>query len=228
MGTRKKPGSRSDPRRVRQALRAKQSATKHYAKALPPIDGPVILRGYRHNFMIGVAMRMGKLGYSIDCVIDELHTVNGRFSLPPLDHQDIESIATWTLRDPYCDLGNAQFFAYRYGRDMLWVPNEKRQALWDGGRWKSSKEVGLLSHWAIRDLIVDADTLPEESATKAKKWLLQSQMGGHIEKMVTLTKALVPAEPDDFDANPRVVNVENGVVDLTSGLAAGAATFRSS
>jgi putative DNA primase/helicase len=189
-------------------------------QALDGLKEPILPR-HRHNILRGAAVRMAKRGYSYEQIVAELASLNARLAVPPLEDSEILQIADWIRdRSPYSDLGNAQFFAARYGTKMFWMPKEKQWLLFEDGRWTDagSGGAGLLSHYAIRDLHREADGLPATARDDAAKWAHKSESAGHIEAMVRLTKSLCPAEPDDFDQDHWLLNAGNGAIDLRSGL----------
>jgi putative DNA primase/helicase len=188
------------------------------AKFMPP--GEIILPGQRHNVLRGIAIRLGKLGYEYGRIVETLLETNGRLASPPLNADEVrEKVAPWALRSPYTDVGNSQFFALKYGQNVLWAAAEDQWISWDGRRWADSGKsgTGLLAHLAVGDLHHEAEGLPEKEANQSAKWALRSSSRARMESMTSLAKGLLTVEPDEFDCDQFLLNVANGVLDLRTG-----------
>ena len=155
---------------------------------------------------------------------------------------------------PHTDLGNAERFLKRFGRDFLFVEAWGWLA-WDGRRWNRESAMALLGRAAqdtmraiqdeaelIHSTGVPTDPLPlydaeqvraHEEQQKGKldrvvkvardgtvtllsdtiaKWGRTSEGAGHIKSIFTMVDARLAARPDDFDADPLLLNCQNGTL----------------
>lgn len=117
------------------------------------------------------------------------------------------------------DMANAKRFADRFGRDVRYTGG-RGWFVWDGRSWthddKSVKVVALCKDTtrAIFDEIKDsadqraafqhARRSQSKAAIQAMEWLARSEPG-------------IPMDLTEFDADPMLLNVENGIVDLRTG-----------
>src|SRR2546422_3278330 len=113
------------------------------------------------------------------------------------------------------DAGNAQRLVIRHGHNLQFCYGWKDWLVWDGKRFKvdfineaerCAKETALSIYdeetaWDYREFI---------------KWAKSSQSRGHLNAMVELAKTEpgIPVTPDVLDADPWLLNCNNGVLDL--------------
>jgi putative DNA primase/helicase len=137
------------------------------------------------------------------------------------------------------DLGNARRVVKRHGCDLRYIHPWKTWLVWDGWRWAEDqtgevvrrvKETqGSLFKWAeakFRELAQQGDD-DEDEGRKAKVKQLRSLLA-HLLKWED-TRAIVrclesarsesgiPAVPTQLDADPLLLNVLNGTIDLRTG-----------
>lgn len=121
------------------------------------------------------------------------------------------------------DSGNVQRLLSHFARQFKYVEAWRRFVVWDGKRWEEDSlgnaMLGLTEKvadiiWKEREAEVDEDRRKELAG-----WALQSQSYGRRRAMVELVKgeAEIRALPKEFDANPWLLNVANGVLDLKTG-----------
>lgn len=139
----------------------------------------------------------------------------------------------WPTR-PRTEFGLADRFADHYGDLLRWCPELNTWMRYEGGVWRASvKEAG---DWAAQMMIrrldvteaLSYDDGPETSPDGASipspreaflDWVAKQQ----TRKAVTSTAALARGLPlmqmpqASFDASPLLLNVQNGVVDLSTG-----------
>jgi putative DNA primase/helicase len=128
---------------------------------------------------------------------------------------------------PRTDLGNAERFVKRYGREFLFVP-EWGWLAWDGKRWNGHEADAILSravHATIRAINDEATALrgsphdvmldPDKGTWLSDKlagWCLASQSGAHIMVVSRLAQSYLTAPSKTFDADPLAFNVQNGTL----------------
>jgi len=118
------------------------------------------------------------------------------------------------------DMGNAERFAQQHGSKIRWVPKYNQWASWDGRRWKLDEGGAAvrLAKETARGLFFEAGREPEgEKRKKIVAHAVASQYANRIEAMIRLAKSDLEIEPDMLDADPWLLNVENGTLDLRTG-----------
>lgn len=132
------------------------------------------------------------------------------------------------------DVGNATRLARRASGDFLYVPQWRRWLRWDGRRWADDDQ-GAITGLAVevtKEMLVesgkttaaardadDGEKLVKAGANLAKH-ALASQRKERVAAMVHLAPSVwssLRADPRSFDADPWLLNVENGTVDLRTG-----------
>jgi putative DNA primase/helicase len=120
------------------------------------------------------------------------------------------------------DLGNAKMLVARHGQNVRYVPLWGKWLVWDGRRWavddtraveRYAKETVLAMHaaWArVED---------DDQRRKRLRHALRSQDVARLKAMVELAKSEsgIPIMPDTLDADPWLLNVQNGTLDLRTG-----------
>lgn len=120
-------------------------------------------------------------------------------------------------------LGNAQRFVDEYEDRIRYVSESRAWFVWDGKRWaedRSGTVVRLAAKSAKRLYDFAEDKLiSNDQATKLFKWARAScddrTIGGVLKLASTDLRVVVSAEK--LDADPWVLNVENGTLDLRTG-----------
>lgn len=124
--------------------------------------------------------------------------------------------------DPRSDSGNAELFAELYRDTVRFDHKQGRWILWNDSRWAEDKQekVRCLMKQAARrrhELVLNLGESDER--TRQIKWALQSESRYAIDAALELAKS-EPNVSDDgerWDANPMLLGVANGIVDLTTG-----------
>lgn len=133
---------------------------------------------------------------------------------------------------PCTDLGNAERFLRRFGDEFLFV-RDWGWLTWDGRRWsRREAERALESRIkdAIRLIADEADWLaasgmdpevakpgkrkPVNLSEDLREWALTSQAAGHVNCLRGLVQSDRERSPDVFDADPMVINVRNGTLEV--------------
>ncbi|MDP9373602.1 MAG: phage/plasmid primase, P4 family, partial [Chloroflexota bacterium] len=125
-------------------------------------------------------------------------------------------------RFPLTDDGNARRLVARYGHLFRHCPKWGKFLAWDGRRWRvdDTGAVMRLAKQTARALLREAADIPDDAASRGlTRWAQTSQSRTRLEAMVELAKSEpgVPVEPDQLDADPWLLNVENGTLDLRTG-----------
>ena len=119
---------------------------------------------------------------------------------------------------PANDVGNAERYADTYS-ELRYVPQWKSWLLWNGKQW-TKDETGTAARRKAYNLV--RHKMPEharridddKARTEALKHAAASQTAARIEALVKIAETLLTVTPDRIDANPYLLNVQNGTLDL--------------
>lgn len=117
------------------------------------------------------------------------------------------------------DTGNAKLLVSQYGRELRYNPG-MGWVVYEGGKWQSDSDVKVIALMqktaqSIYEKAARAST-PEEAQTWGR-WARQSLQAVRIKGAIEMAKPMLWVEPDEFDYNPELLNVKNGVVNLRTG-----------
>jgi len=121
------------------------------------------------------------------------------------------------------DLGNARRFVRFCGADIRYVPPLKRWLIWDGTRWQPDETQGVLRMAKSAAIAIHAEVgyeLDDDTRRRAiAKHANASESARSLEAMVRLaqSEATIPVLPAQLDADPWLLNVLNGTLDLRTG-----------
>lgn len=122
----------------------------------------------------------------------------------------------------YTDDGNALRFVDRYGELIRYCPPWKAWLVWDGRRWAKGADGAILrmARAVARSIHADAaDAADTDEQKRIGKWAIQSQHASRIQAIISLARAdeRVEVQPDVFDADPWLLCVDNGTLNLRTG-----------
>ncbi len=118
------------------------------------------------------------------------------------------------------DLGNAERFDARHGRDVLYCYPWGKWLVWTGARWErdDSGRVHRMAKEAVRGIYAEAAAAEDEERRKAlARHATRSEAEARIRAMLELAKSDVPVSPEQLDRDPWLLNCPNGTVDLRTG-----------
>ena len=126
----------------------------------------------------------------------------------------------WKAKDyPKTDSGNAERFADEHKDEFRFIEDKKIWVSWDGSRW--SKDSMWKVHQAGKDTIrrMYQESLDIEDDDRRKKlmgWALSSESQRGRNAVVSLAEKEpgIVARSEEFDADPFLLNVANGTLDL--------------
>lgn len=123
----------------------------------------------------------------------------------------------------HSDSGNAARFVALYGHVVRYAADSKMWYTWEGSRWRadpgSLRVLALTAGVANYVRTTEVGVLPDEADALAR-WALRSEAEPARQKTLKLaaTSARVRVTEADLDANPRLLVVRNGTLDLVTGL----------
>ena len=153
---------------------------------------------------------------------------------PPLDEDEVRSVARSVARYAPAEApgggrrfhltgyGNAERLVARHGSDIRYCHAWGKWVIWNGRRWRVDDRGAIvrLAKATSRAIYAEAAAEADDDRRKATaKWAAQSESGGKIEEMIRLAQSEpgIPIQPDDLDADPLLLNVRNGTLDLRTG-----------
>jgi P4 family phage/plasmid primase-like protien len=119
------------------------------------------------------------------------------------------------------DIGNAERFAAIHGGDVRWVEAWHKFVVWNGRKWEIDmrRDVSKRAQRTAKGIHKDAaaDGVNIDQQQEIARHAISSQKKERIGAMVELAKPHMIATPEDFDADPWLLNCQNGIVDLRTG-----------
>ncbi len=143
----------------------------------------------------------------------------------PVVDEPIENI--FYSEDTTSDLGRSKIFSKKYMEKVLWCRDARDWYVWDGQKWASGAEMNVmqLAKELVPEMIIHANKFVvaatgEEELKKAKSTYhdtLKAKTERCIKSMIELAKSDLFVNAEKFDADPFLLNCQNGVVDLRTG-----------
>ncbi len=137
---------------------------------------------------------------------------NGHFS------QTTDAPAAQNLQFKNTDMGNAERLVARHGENIRFIPEMKSWMIWDGQRWMIDKD-GWIDRLAKATVKAMHQAALDAGDETQMKFALGSQKADRLAAMIRLaqTEAPVILSVATLDADPLLLGVKNGVVDLRTG-----------
>lgn len=125
------------------------------------------------------------------------------------------------------DTGNAKRFVHLYRGIVRFAADSRQWYVWEGDRWEADTgglKVLALTEGVIRFMReVEPEMAPyagnDQALTRLGSWWARSESEGARKKMLVLaaTDHRIRVMENDFDADPWILVVENGTLDLKTG-----------
>lgn len=120
------------------------------------------------------------------------------------------------------DLGNAERLVDLRGRDLRYVHSAGNWLVWDGTRWAADTtgEVERRAAATVRTIYREAERADNvDEREELAKHAIRSESRARIDGMIALARSRhpIPIEAGALDANPWLLNVANGTIDLRRG-----------
>ena len=124
--------------------------------------------------------------------------------------------------DFHTDLGNARRFVNRHGKNIRYIPEWKIWIVWNGSRWEIDDDGAAmrLAKDTVEAMYSEALACENKAERDALlKHAVKSQAEARLKAMVSLaeSEASVVLPANKLDADPWVLGVQNGVVELRTG-----------
>jgi putative DNA primase/helicase len=124
--------------------------------------------------------------------------------------------------DHFTDLGNAGRMVRRYGDCFRHCHPWGKDLIWVGTHWKEDDvaQIELFAKQTVRSIYAEAAKAKDDSVRAAlAAHALKSEDVRRIRAMITLARSEpgIPIVPNEMDADPFLLNVANGTIDLRTG-----------
>lgn len=125
--------------------------------------------------------------------------------------------------DHLTDAGNAQRLVKRFGANIRFCPEYKSWLVWTGQRWALDSD-GAVMQFAIKSArmsLEEANTIEDDDRrTRYIRWALRSESKINLEaaQKIAQSQPGMTIHPNQLDQDPFQFNVENGTIDLSSGM----------
>ena len=212
-------------------------------KAPAPPAGERIPPGKRNDVLASLAGTMRRRSMSEAEILAALQVANEQRCQPPLEAEEVAKIAASVARyEPAgdvvhvsfnghggpnqprgynaTDLGNAERFVAQHGEKVRYCYPWRKWLAWTGARWErdDAGRVHRLAKQTVRSIYREASEEEDEGRRKAlASHARASESETRIRAMIELAKSEIPASPDELDADPMLLNVSNGTIDLRTG-----------
>ena len=208
------------------------------ALRVPSHGIPPILAGERNERLFRIARGCRADGYTEGQILERLRQLNTDGTVnPPVDELELATIARQGAAVPSggerpadrerieyhrTDLGNAQRLSDRHSGNIFWLTDSQSWLVWDGRRYR--RDAGELVMRAAQETVGSIYREAAECADLDERRSLGSyaatcEREGKLRAAVSLAKSQssVMATSEDFDREPQLLNVRNGVIDLANG-----------
>jgi len=142
--------------------------------------------------------------------------------IPPPDDADAPAGAGDPTDAEYLrtDIGNSEAFVAWHGDDLRYCYARSSWFAWDGRRWRidAQSDVERLAAVSAKRMLKDAvSSAEDDSKAKRIKHALKSQSVAQRDAMTKGARHLLAVCDEQMDADPWLLNVQNGTVDLRTG-----------
>lgn len=192
--------------------------------------GARITKGIQESTLTRIAGAMRRQGSTDTEILAALRVASKERCDPPVAEPDLERMAKSVGRYPplepllpmaLSDVGNAERFEYiNADRAMCCASLNKWYCL--GETHWAPDDAHTIDEWAaetIRLMGQEAWALPTDDTRKAAltTWAIKSESDRRLTDMVKRARGKLAVRAKDLDADPWLLNVENGVLDLRTG-----------
>jgi putative DNA primase/helicase len=213
------------------------------SKGPAPEIGERIPPGGRNDVLTSLAGTMRRRGMGEAEILAALRVTNEERCQPPLENEEVEKIAASVARYApadnvvsisanghgsshpprgynLTDLGNAERLVAGHGENIRYCYTWRKWLVRTTARWERDEagRIHRLAKGRVRGIYREASDAEDEDRRKAlAKHAAASESEARIRAMIELAKSEVPVTPDELDADPWLLNVLNGTIDLRTG-----------
>jgi len=184
-------------------------------------------QGERHQALVTLASSMRGSGMQANEIKAALQVIRDkRFSSGdhPVPDEEINEVVDWVCEKKrnyaFTDLGNAERFIDQHKNIVRYYSVRDKWLIWDEKHWALDDTGYLtrLAHNTARSIYNEAANSTSDNNRKAiAKHAIRSEARSRIENMLHSSKPYLAVRPDQLDQHPMLLNVANGIIDLTTG-----------
>ncbi len=207
-------------------IRAPGRASESPAPRVTASADETIPAGARNATLASIAGSLRNGGAEQSELVEALLAINQERCRPPLHEGEVESIArsiaSYPVRKRYkvTDYGNAERLIDRHGENLRFVPG-LGWLVWDGLRWRRDGDGEALRKMkdTIRAAWAELPLLSGKTRDALYYHLSRSESAHGLRAAleVAQSESLVVVSADGLDADPWLLTVENGTLDLRTG-----------
>ena len=188
-------------------------------------DSERVPLGQRNSWLISEAGRLRRAGSDEMTILATLYMLNRIKCDPPLPEDEVAAIAKSVMRYDSCfaltDAGNAEFFADWVAKQVCYRHDCKRWYLFRSPIWQPDQdgEVERLALESIRERQSQALSIKDiELRKRAMSFLMASESTYRVRSMLEMAKTMarLSMSGQEFDCQPSLLAVQNGVLELTT------------
>ena len=213
------------PQWLLERIEAKRKPTER--ETADPV-GEEILDGARNVSLTRYAGILRHAGTAYEEILQALRVMSAGRCKPPLPESEIEAIAQSVAGyepgqgDGLHDVGNGERLVTRYGRDLRYCHPWGKWLVWDSVRWAvdATDEVTRRAKETAQGIYHEAaEAKTAELAKNLGKWAASSMSQHRLSAMMwaASSEPTIPVLPADLDAEPYLLNLQNGTFDLRAG-----------
>lgn len=201
-------------------------------KQTPDREGSLTPRtipdGQRNSTLFREACKLRRGGLTQEEGSAAIHEMNRVRCDPPLAESEVDKLVSSAFSYPrdtrhqLTDIGNATSLACLAGGQLLYVKQLGGWLTYENGRW-AGDERNVAQEFAKeipKELYAQAALTDDKARRKGiAAWARKSSFRGRIDAMIKLAQSVpeLVGSVDDFDKDPWLLNVANGVIDLRTG-----------
>lgn len=151
-------------------------------------------------------------------------TIRKAISEVATEKESLPSLLDGADGHSYTDHGNAQRLIARHGRSIRYVDTWNKWLVYRKGQWVTDVQAKRTSHLAyqISDVLLEhlSSVFGNDAKTKSLLgWAKRCKSASTIRAALDVTGSdpRILLDPDDLDADPWLLNVRNGTIDLRTG-----------
>jgi putative DNA primase/helicase len=192
-------------------------------------DGDKIPDGQRNKALTSLGGKLRRQGASVEEIFAALIALNTSRCVRPLPVAEVRSIAESLGRYPadneplrLTDVSNSELFAEQHQESFRYCHGRKQSLFWNERRWKQDTNgcVMVKAKQTARSLYALAAEEGDETRRKARaRWAAETESAQRLRNMVSLAQSdpRLVINTDKLDADPLLLNVKNGTLDLRTG-----------
>ncbi len=192
----------------------------------------IVAEGGRNAALTSLAGALRRRGLDVELIRSILLTQNQVICNPPLPAEEVDRIAASVSRyeaQPNVDVAatltdtaNAERFEQSWNDRIRYVPTWRKWLLWDGTRWvkDDSNLIMELGKETARRIYEEGVAITDEKLRiSIAKHSGKSQQAERLKAMINLATSIpsLVVKASQLDADPMLLSVANGVLDLRTG-----------